>query len=93
MIKKFVLSLALVGPVMATGATASADYTVATDPPPPVTSVGDFSGSDRPEYSASAVRCIGRVACESLQRYCAKNGGNYYDVSDLNGGLGVCIGL
>ncbi|BAN01650.1 hypothetical protein [Ilumatobacter coccineus] len=94
MFNKFVLATALVGSVLATGASASAaefSSTPPTSPPERVTPIGDFSGKEAPGYSAYTLVCSGRVVCESLQRFCAKEGGNYYDVSDRNGGVGVCI--
>jgi len=98
MFKKFVLATALVGSVFATGAGASAgDYAQAEPPPsPPRTApIGDLSGSEPVATHAYVLRCEGWNQCESLQKFCAKDGGMYRTTHD-NGGNdigGACVKL
>ena len=94
MFKKFLLATALAGSVLTTGASASAaDFAQDTPAPPPsrVTPIGDFSGSEPPGYSAYTIRCVGHVACDSLQAWCARDGGSFYDYAGIGGTKGMCI--
>ncbi len=94
MFNKFVLATAIVGSVLATGASASAaDYARDTTAPPPsrVAPISDFSGSEPPGYSAYVLQCSGHAVCDSLQKFCANVGGEYYVHSDPKVIKGACI--
>ena len=94
MFTKFLMTTALVGSVLATGANVSASNiareTTPPPPPPPVVLIDDYSAPERPGFAAYTVTCLGSTACLSLRTWCKKNGGTFTDWVGPQGTKGVC---